>query len=136
MNRIPLYRPVGITELLLILNSNSTRFPPRLSWQPIFYPVLNQPYATQIAREWNTQDEFSGYCGIVTTFEIDETHYHEYIPQTVGDINHQELWVPAEKLETFNDHILDGIHIVTAHFGEKFTWPEVPILQQTLSKFK
>jgi hypothetical protein len=136
MTRIPLYRPVGIQELLLILNSNSTRFPPRLSWQPIFYPVLNQPYAAQIAKEWNTQDEFSGYCGIVTAFEIDETHFQQYTPQTVGDVNHQELWVPAGSLEIFNDHILDGIHVIDAFFGEKFTWPATPIIHQTLSKFK
>lgn len=135
MKRIPLYRPVGLKELKLILDSHSTRFPPRLSWQPIFYPVLNQAYAEQIAREWNTQDEISDYCGIVTAFEIDEAHYQLYPPQTVGDNHHQELWVPAEALATFNDHILDGIHIVNAFFGPHFTWPTTPIIKQTLSKF-
>ena len=130
-----LYRPVGIKELQLILESNATRFPPRLSWQPIFYPVLNQTYAEQIAREWNTQDEISDYCGIVTAFEIDDDYGQQFSPQTVGDSIHQELWIPAEELATFNDHILNGIQIVTAFFGENFTWPTTPILQQTLSKF-
>lgn len=135
MKRILLYRPVGLRELQLILDSQCTRYPPRLSWQPIFYPVLNQAYAAQIAKEWNTQDENSDYCGIVTAFEIDEDHYLKYTPQTVGDSTHQELWVPAEELATFNDHIINGIQILAAYFGENFTWPEPPILQQTLSKF-
>jgi len=46
-----LYRPVGIKELELIERLDWKAFPPRLDWQPIFYPVLNQPYAEQIARE-------------------------------------------------------------------------------------
>jgi hypothetical protein len=29
--------------------------------QPFFYPVLNESYATQIAREWNTQNGGTGY---------------------------------------------------------------------------
>lgn len=130
-----LYRPVGLKELQLILESNCTRFPPRLSWQPIFYPVLNQTYAEQIAREWNTQDEISDYCGIVTAFEIDDDYYQQYTPQTVGDTIHQELWIPAKELDTFNHHILHGIQVVNAFFGERFTWPTTPDLQQTLSKF-
>ena len=68
MDTQTLYRPVGLKELHLIIDTGYKRFPPRLFWQPIFYPVLNQPYAAQIAREWNTADEASGYCGIVTTF--------------------------------------------------------------------
>lgn len=46
-----LYRPVGLKELQLIIDSGYKKFPPRLSWQPIFYPVLNQAYAEQIALE-------------------------------------------------------------------------------------
>jgi hypothetical protein len=39
------------------------QFPPRLSTQPIFYPVLSLEYAEQIARDWNTTDAASGYAG-------------------------------------------------------------------------
>jgi hypothetical protein len=39
------------------------RFPPRLPEQPFFYPVTNQDYATQIARDWNANDEASGWTG-------------------------------------------------------------------------
>ncbi|WP_431215309.1 hypothetical protein ACQ86N_11730 [Puia sp. P3] len=41
MKTIKLYRPVGLRELELIQHSGWKGFPPRLEWQPIFYPVLN-----------------------------------------------------------------------------------------------
>ena len=47
------YRPVGPHELALIAASGYRAFPPRLPEQPIFYPVVSQEYATQIARDWN-----------------------------------------------------------------------------------
>jgi hypothetical protein len=46
-----LYRPVGQKELDLITASGFTAYPPRLDWQPIFYPVLTEAYAAFIARE-------------------------------------------------------------------------------------
>ena len=63
-----LYRPVGVKELDLILNTGCRRYPKRLPTQPIFYPVLNQEYAAEIAKLWNTKDQFSGYAGFVTEF--------------------------------------------------------------------
>jgi hypothetical protein len=55
-----LFRPVGQPERDLIESGGSTAFPPRLDWQPIFYPVLTEHYATRIARDWNTKDELNG----------------------------------------------------------------------------
>jgi hypothetical protein len=52
---VTLYRPVGPEELDLIVKSGFREFPPRLSDQPIFYPVTNEAYATQIARDWNVK---------------------------------------------------------------------------------
>ncbi len=52
-----LYRPVGRKELELIRNSGFRVFPSRLPSQPFFYPVVNEEYAVQIARDWNTKDE-------------------------------------------------------------------------------
>jgi hypothetical protein len=46
---------VGQKELDSIRESNFAVFPPRLPEQPIFYPVLNEHYAAQIAREWNAK---------------------------------------------------------------------------------
>jgi hypothetical protein len=136
MKTVKLYRPVGLKELELIMRSGWKSFPPRLEWQPIFYPVLNQPYAAQIAREWNTKDEFSGYCGVVTEFDLLETHFSKYDIQNVGGVIHNELWVPAEELKAFNQHIVDDIRVVEVFFGERFELPVDMGLSEVLLKFK
>ena len=46
-----LYRPVGQAEYDLIVQTGFTAYPPRLSEQPIFYPVLNECYAREIAEK-------------------------------------------------------------------------------------
>lgn len=112
MKTVTLYRPTGIKELELIAASGWKAFPPRLDWQPIFYPVLNQIYAAQIAKEWNTEDAFSGYCGIVTRFAIAEEHFLTYKTENVGGVLHNELWVPSEALDLFNRNIRGTIEVV------------------------
>ena len=107
-----LYRPVGQAEYDLIAQSNFTSFPPRLPEQPIFYPVLNQQYAHEIAEKWNTRYADSGYKGYVTRFRIDDAFISRYAVQTVGAGYHQELWIPAEELEDFNRHIIGTIEII------------------------
>jgi len=62
-----LYRPVGPKELKLIERSGWMRFPPRLPEQPIFYPVMNEQYAIQVAHDWNVPASGSGF---VTKFEV------------------------------------------------------------------
>ena len=47
-----LYCPVGQMEFELIRDSEFKSFPPRLAHKPIFYPVLTEQYAVQIARDW------------------------------------------------------------------------------------
>ena len=115
-----LYRPVGLKEMELIVTSGWEKFPPRLEWQPIFYPVLNQQYAEQIALDWNTKDEFSGFCGIVTAFDISNEYLKQYEIQNVGGAIHNELWIPSEKLDEFNQNIIDKIRVVNAYFCEGF----------------
>ncbi|SHM99839.1 ADP-ribosylation/crystallin J1 [Chitinophaga sp. CF418] len=132
METTTLYRPIGLKEFLLIAAADFKSFPPRLSWQPIFYPVLNQAYAEQIAFEWNTHDEASGFCGIVTRFRIDSAFVEKYEPQNVGSTGHDELWVPAEDLEAFNQHIQGKIEVVKAFLGEKFVKPEDPVLAEMI----
>jgi hypothetical protein len=63
-----LFRPVGQKEFDLIASRGFREFPPRLDWQPIFYPVLNEEYMTFIAREWHTKDAGSGFVGYVLRF--------------------------------------------------------------------
>ena len=115
-----LYRPVGLKELQLIIDSNYTKFPPRLEWQPIFYPVLNQEYAEQIAYKWNTGDEASGYCGIVLKFDLPTDYLKKYDIQNVGGFIHNELWIPAEELDEFNNQIIGHIKPIIAFSGTNF----------------
>ena len=110
-----LFRPVGRTELDLIRESGYTAFPPRLPGQPIFYPVLEEEYAVQIARDWNTKDAASGYAGYVTRFRVRSEFLSRYEVQTVGSSHHREYWIPAEDLTEFNRNIVGWI-VVIAEF--------------------
>lgn len=130
METITLYRPTGLQEFLLIAANGFKSYPPRLSWQPIFYPVLNQPYAEQIAYEWNTKDAGSGHCGIVTRFRISKAMFEKYDAQNVGGEIHNELWVPAEELEAFNQDIQGNIEIVKTFLGADY----VPPADEALAK--
>lgn len=115
MKTLKLYRPVGLREMELIAEAAYKAFPPRLAWQPIFYSVMNQQYAKQIAFEWNTTDEFSGFMGIVAAFEVDADFLAKYEIQNVGGAIHNELWIPSEDMEKFNSDIIGFIEIVNAY---------------------
>ncbi len=112
---ITLYRPIGQKEYELIRETAFRAFPPRLSTQPIFYPVLNESYAVQIARDWNTKDAASGYTGYVTRFEVQADFLSKYPIQTVGSLTHQEYWIPAEDLDLFNQNIIGIIEVVAEY---------------------
>jgi hypothetical protein len=112
---IVLFRPVGQKEMDLIHESGDTAFPPRLPFQPIFYPVLTEDYAVKIARDWNTRDAASGYVGYVTRFRVQAAFLARFTIQTVGSSRHQEYWIPAEDLNAFNRSIVGPIE-VTAIF--------------------
>jgi hypothetical protein len=115
---ITLYRPVGQAELDLIRASGCTAFPPRLPQQPVFYPVLNEAYATQIARDWNTRDAASGYAGYVTRFRVRADYLARYEVRTVGRGRlHEEYWIPADDLAGFNASIVGPIEVVAAFHG-------------------
>ena len=109
-----LYRPIGTKELELIAQSEYCAYPPRLPDQPIFYPVLNEEYAREIAEKWNVKHS-ADHRGYVTCFEIDDGYCSQFEIHTVGRGYHQELWIPAEELDTFNRHIIGRIK-VTASF--------------------
>ena len=112
-----LYRPVGQFELEAIARSGFRAFPPRLPHQPIFYPVLTESYAIEIARDWNTRDAASGYVGYVTRFQVDAEYASYYPVRTAGAMRHQELWVPAEDLAELNRHIVGLIEVVLEFRG-------------------
>jgi hypothetical protein len=114
---VTLYRPVGLKELELIRASDFTAFPPRLFWQPIFYPVLNEEYATQIARDWNTRDQASGYRGYVTRFAVSVEFLSDYQVQRVGSAIAREYWIPAEQMQAFNRAIVGKIEVIAEFVG-------------------
>lgn len=106
---IILYRPTGQHELELVRASGYRAWPPRLPEQPIFYPVLNEEYATQIARDWNARGTSVGY---VTRFRVRAKFLRRYHIQTVGGRVHQEYWIPAEDLPEFNRNIIGLIEVI------------------------
>lgn len=120
MNLITLYRPVGQKELDLIIRSGYKAFPPRLEWQPIFYPVMNEAYAIQIASQWNTNDPFSGFAGYVTSFDLPQDYLEQFPVQNVGGEIHNELWVPATQMEEFNNRIVGLIKVTQSFYGDKY----------------
>jgi ADP-ribose pyrophosphatase len=112
---LTLYRPTGLKELELIFHSGMKAFPPRLPGQPIFYPVLNQGYAEQIARDWNAKDANAGF---VLKFEVEACYAARFERQVVGGQAHEEFWVPAEQLDEFNRHIHGNIQIIEVYKGD------------------
>ena len=114
---VVLYRPVGQKEMELIRASGCREFPPRLPHQPIFYPVLNEEYATRIARDWNTRDAASGYSGYVTRFHVRARFLRRYQVQTVGSSMCQEYWIPADELPEFSRNIVGTIEVVAEFRG-------------------
>jgi hypothetical protein len=100
-----LYRPVGQREYEPIEATSFRRFPARLPEQPFFYPAIHEAYATQIAPDWNTKDEASGWTGYVLRFRVRSDFLGNYPPRMVGSALHQEYWIPASELDDFNDQI-------------------------------
>ncbi|MEL7484790.1 MAG: hypothetical protein AAFN41_10595 [Planctomycetota bacterium] len=109
-----LYRPTGPKELELVAESGYTAWPPRLPEQPIFYPVTNEAYAIQIARDWNVKESGSGY---VTRFRVKRAFMEQFPVETVGGSQHTEWWVPAARLDELNDNIVGKIEVIH-RFGE------------------
>lgn len=131
-----LYRPVGEKKMILIIESNYKKFPPRLEWQPIFYPVLDEDYASEIAEKWNTRDEAGNYLGFVTEFEVLEGEVNKYPAQNVGARNHNELWIPSEELEAFNLAIVGNIEVKKVFIGNEFKESENTNVEKLLLKLK
>ena len=112
-----LFRPVGWNELRLIEESGYRAFPPRLPGQPIFYPVLSEEYATQIARDWNARNSQSP-VGYVTRFAVKTNYLSQFTVQKVGGAEHLEYWIPAEKLGEFNQSIVGKIEVISEFYGK------------------
>ena len=116
MQTVTLYRPVGSEELALIEQSGFEAFPPRLPEQPIFYPVTNEAYAIQIARDWNAKHNTPPE-GYVTRFAVNADFLSRFEKKIVGGHEHEEYWIPSEDLETFNSKIIGKIEVIHSFLG-------------------
>lgn len=92
--------------------SGWTTWPPRLPDQPIFYPVLNEQYATKIARDWNVRGSGAGY---VTRFRVRKVFFDRYNVRQVGGRAILEYWIPAADLDEFNANIVGNIGVVAEY---------------------
>lgn len=110
-----LYRPVGPEELELIAASGYREFPARLPEQQFFYPVLNEDYARQIARDWNVKASGAGY---VTRFALRKEFAAKYPVQKVGSSIHQELWIPTEEVAEMNRNMVGPIEVIAEYKNE------------------
>ena len=106
-----LWRPVGPAELELLRAADMRAWPPRLPDQPIFYPVLSEAYARQIAAEWNVAASGSGY---VTRFRLPTGFARRYPTCQAGGRDKLELWIPAADIGDLNRHLLGPIDVVEA----------------------
>ncbi len=111
---ITLWRPTGPEELAYVEGSGWRRWPARLPEQPIFYPVLNEEYATKIASDWNVA---ASGVGFVTRFTVRTDFLSAYDVQQAGGRTILEYWIPADDLDAFNDAIVGEIELV-ATFGD------------------
>lgn len=107
-----LFRPVNNAELKLIKVLNWKAFPPRLEGQPIFYPVLNEEYATEITVQWNVPSYGVGH---VLSFEVKDSFLEPYKVEKVGLDYHLEFWIPSEDLEAMNSAIIGDIKLIASY---------------------
>jgi len=91
---VTLWRPTG-PKNSLVEASRWREWPPRLPGQPIFYPVLNEQYATMIARDWNVRQSGPGY---VTRFRVRRSFLDRYQVHQVGGQAILEYWIPPGTL--------------------------------------
>ena len=82
---------------------------PRLAGQPVFYPVLNEEYATKIARDWNARQSGAGY---VTRFQVRRSFLDNYEIHQVGGQTILEYWIPAEDLDALNASLVGKIEVI------------------------
>jgi hypothetical protein len=106
---VTLWRPTGPEELALVKRSGWRKWPPRLPGQPIFYPVLNEQYATLIARDWNVKRSGAGY---VTRFCVRRSFLDSYEVHQVGGKTILEYWIPAGDLDALNASIVGKIELI------------------------
>jgi hypothetical protein len=54
-------------------------------------------------------------------YPVDADYLAQFEEQVVGSTQHRELWIPAEELPNFNQHIQDEIRVLKPFYGEQFS---------------
>ncbi|MBB3676099.1 hypothetical protein [Modestobacter versicolor] len=72
--------------------------------------MLNEDYATRIARDWNVPASGIGH---VTRFRVRRAFLDRYAVQQAGGATILEYWIPAEDLPAFDDAIVGEIELVS-----------------------
>jgi hypothetical protein len=75
--------------------------------------VLNEQYATMIARDWNVRHSGAGY---VTRFQVLRSFRDRYEVHQVGGQTILEYWIPAEDLGALNASIVGKIELVAEFY--------------------
>jgi len=109
---VKLYKAVGQLELDLIKESG--KFPPRRKGQDTFHPVLSHYYAAKIGENWTVNHELSDGVSYILEFKVDGLYFLKQKVHDIGGLD-QELWIPSNKLDEFNDSIIDDIHVVAEY---------------------
>jgi len=65
-----------------------------------------------------------------------EDEVNKYPTQNVGAKNHNELWIPSESLETFNQAIVGNIEVTKVFKGKDFRKADNEEIENLLLKLK
>ncbi|MCG8670668.1 MAG: hypothetical protein MI867_14730 [Pseudomonadales bacterium] len=112
---VTLYRSVGPGQLKCIAESGWKKFPPRLHWQPYFYPMLHESFAHKIASQWNVRQSGVGY---VLRFKVRRSYIESLPVYMVGGPEHREYRIAAKRLHELNDSIMGSIEMVATYHEE------------------
>lgn len=82
--------------------------------------LLSRAHVGVRARHREGLEREGRVLGFVTRFELDPEFATRYPVQVAGGRRHEELWVPAEELEEFNDHIVGTIAVLETYPGANF----------------
>ena len=79
----------------------------------IFLSCAERKLCAGNRKKWNVRDN-EDHKGYVTKFEVADDYCSQFELHTVGSSRHQELWIPADALESFNQHIIGTIKVIGA----------------------
>jgi hypothetical protein len=112
---IVLYRPAGQNELDLIKKTGFKSFPLHLEGLPIFNFLLNEEYATFIARECNANDAFFGYTGYVLRLSVRSDFVAQFAIRKEDSAIALEYGIPADRIMQFNESIVGMIELIARY---------------------